>query len=280
MKRHQKAHAAALAAVLGALAIGAVATPAQATTYAINLSAPSTTSVGKPAVIQASGVKPPPEQFWYEDWITIAAISTSVLPACPASAQDAQQIAPINGDASGQLLAIALNPNSDAAGNFSNVVAYTPVAPGRTLICGYMYNEEGTTLVKATDLTLDVQPAATAPAAAPSAPPASGASGSAPPAPQGSAPAAPATTAAKPQNLDKPRLTRSRKALACSPGRWSNDPSGYEYGWLVDGRRARGATGPKLAVRARTHGHKVACSVTASNTAGATTSVSRALRVP
>ena len=135
-------------------------------------------------------------------------------------------------------------------------------------------------MASAPNLTLDVQPAATAPAAAPSTPPAPGASGPAPPAPQASAHAAPATTAAKPQNLDKPRLTRSRKSLACSPGRWSNDPSGYEYGWLVDGRPVRGATGPKLAVRARTHGHKVACSVTASNTAGATTSVSRALRVP
>jgi len=113
----------ALAVVLGVLGIGAAATPALGATYALNLSAPSTGIVGRPVVIQASGVKPPPEQFWYLDWIELVAIPSSVVSACPYSSQDGATVA-VNGG--GKIIDIALRPNSDAAGNFSNTSAVTP----------------------------------------------------------------------------------------------------------------------------------------------------------
>ena len=77
----------------------------------------------------------------------------------------------------------------------------------------------------------------------------------------------------KPANVKKPRVTRQRRRLACNPGEWSN-ATGYAYSWVVNGRKRKG--GRTLAAR---HGWKVRCAVTASNGAGATTAVSRTVRV-
>jgi len=57
------------------------------------------------------------------------AIPASVLSACPAHAQDAEQLGPATYAKGGKLIDIALNPNSDAAGNFANTAAYTCIAP-------------------------------------------------------------------------------------------------------------------------------------------------------
>jgi len=264
----------ALAVVLGVLGIGAAATPALGATYALNLSAPSTGIVGRPVVIQASGVKPPPEQFWYLDWIELVAIPSSVVSACPYSSQDGATVA-VNGG--GKIIDIALRPNSDAAGNFSNTSAVTPWAPGRLLICGYIYNEEGAPLTQPAQLTLDVSPGGTTPAAA--SPAGASAGPAAPTGASGGPPPASAPPATKPENLEKPHLTRSGRTLTCNPGRWANASGTYGFDWLVNGNPLKGATGGKLGVKAKLRGRRVQCRVTASSPAGAATAVSRALRV-
>ena len=75
------------------------------------------------------------------------------MPQCPAAALDGGQVAAGTG---GRILAIALRPNLDQAGNFSNVVGYTPTAPGAMLICGYTDDGAGATLATAT-MTLNVK---------------------------------------------------------------------------------------------------------------------------
>jgi hypothetical protein len=72
---------------------------------------------------------------------------------------------------------------------------------------------------------------------------------------------------------------RSGKKLVCQRGSWSNNPSRYSYGWLVNGKRKRGARGRTLGVTRKLRGRKVQCRVTAYNAAGATTARSRGLRV-
>jgi len=89
--------------------------------------------------------------------------------------------------------------------------------------------------------------------------------------------AAPAPTVAKPANESKPRVKRAGRRLVCTPGQWLNAPTAYAYQWLVDGKAGR--EGRRLAVTRRLRGHKVRCRVTASNAGGASTALSRAVRV-
>lgn len=78
----------------------------------------------------------------------------------------------------------------------------------------------------------------------------------------------------RPVNLSKPRVRRAAGKLVCRPGRWSGRPTSYAYRWRVDGHAAK--RGRTLAIK-RVHGRAVRCSVTASNAAGATTAVGRAV---
>ena len=266
-------------AAFAVVALGAAATPALGATYTLNLSAPASAAVGQPVVITASGVKPPPDQFWYLSWIVVVAIPKSAVSDCPYGAQDGTSVA---AGAGGKIVEIALRPHDDAQGNFYNTTAFTPWAPGPFLICGYMDNEEGQTLVRATPLNLDVQAAGTASAPAPAAPaaaPAGTPAGTPANGPAPTAAAAPTAPAAKPASVRRPQVTRTARALTCNPGRWSNDATTFAYSWLVNGKPKTGATGKKLGVTRALRGRKVQCSVTASNAAGGTTAVSAALRV-
>jgi hypothetical protein len=74
-------------------------------------------------------------------------------------------------------------------------------------------------------------------------------------------------------------VRRSGRKLVCQRGRWSNNPSRYSYGWLVNGKRKRGARGRTLGVTRKLRGRKVQCRVTAANAAGATTALSRSVRI-
>jgi hypothetical protein len=233
--------------------LGPAISPAEAATFSLNLSAPQTASVGQPVVIQASGTAAPPSEWWNPSWISAVVLDASVLYTCPASGLDASAIAP---SAGGRILGIALPPSVDQAGHFSNVLGFTPGAPGTALLCAYTDDGSGATLARAA-LSVTVQAAATpAPVAAPV------------PAP-----------AAKPANVSKPRVKRSRGTLVCGPGRWSNTGAGYAYGWLVGGKPLSGASGRTLKVTRATRGHRVRCSVTATNAAGAVTAVSPSVRV-
>jgi len=241
------------------LALGASATPALADSpgYSMHLSAPATVTVGQPTVIELKGIHPPPEDWASTSWIEAGAIPASVLPACPADGQSGVGVAT---GANGDMLAIATALNLDQFGNYDNYLGWTPRYAGKWLICGYQDDGTGFTLTR-DQITVDVTNAALAGGG-----PGGGSQGSGP-------------GAAKPANVERPKVTRNGKKLVCSPGKWSANSSAYSYSWLVNGKARAGATGRKLFVSRRLHGRRVQCSVTASGAGGKATAVSRALRV-
>ncbi len=87
------------------------------------------------------------------------------------------------------------------------------------------------------------------------------------------------TGAARPENVARPKVTRSGRRLVCSRGTWSESPSRYRYQWRVNGKRTARASGRSLRITRAMRGRKVQCGVTATNAAGSTTAFSRALRV-
>ena len=147
--------------------------------------------------------------------------------------------------------------------SFSVPFKIVPDRAGPMLVCAYSVWSFGDTAAVAPPLTVEVAAAA----------------GSAPaPAPGNSAPTVnsapnPGPTA-RPADTTKPHVTRSGKKLTCNPGTWSGNPTGYAYGWLLNGHRQNGAHSRTLAVSHKLRGHKVQCSVTASNAGGQVTAVS------
>jgi hypothetical protein len=233
----------------GILGLGVGATPALGQTPTLNLSAPSSTAaVGQTIIIQASGSNEQEPIVDFSSYLTVVAIPTSVLSACPADYSSGKQVALSSGAQGGEVLDEFHSEEEDAAGNFSMPVAYTPGTPGRFLICGYSDDAATTTLARAS-LALNVE----------------GGSGPGP--------------AAEPVSVTRPRVRRSGKKLVCQRGSWSNNPSRYSYRWFVNGNRKRGASGRKLGVTRKLRGRKVQCRVTAYNAAGATTALSRPLRI-
>lgn len=235
--------------------------------YTIELSAPSSGTVGEPLVIQASGVNPPPSELGTASWIEAAAIPAGVVSECPLDGQSAIQIAT---SGAGRLLAIAMRPNLDAEGRFTNSLGWVPLAAGQWFVCAYQDDGAGLTLARA---TASVQVVA-APASAPSPPPAP-----APPTPAGNQPGPGQASVARPVNLARPRAVRSGSRIACRPGRWSNVTAGYSYSWLVNGRTKRDATRPALRVTRALRGSRVQCEVTAADPAGSASALSRPLRI-
>jgi hypothetical protein len=240
--------------VLAALGVGA--TPALGAEYTLNLSAPSSTAVvGQPMIIQVSGSNPPDDFF--SSWFSLDAIPTSVLPSCPSDYASGRQVAMSSSAQGGEVVVYAQREDVDSAGNFSMPVAYTPSMPGPFLLCGYT-DDAATTTLAAASLALNVEDA----------------SG---PGPNPSPNPSPSPTA-KPASLERPRVRRSGKKLVCQRGSWSNSPSRYSYGWLVNGRAKRGASGQTLRITRKLRGRRVQCTVRASNAAGATIARSRPYR--
>ena len=107
-------------------------------------------------IIQASGSNPPDDFF--NSWLSVHAIPTSVLSACPADHTNAFQIASDTSAQGGEVVTNHQREDVDAAGNFSMPVAHTPRKPGRFLLCGYTDDGATTTLATAS-LALDVEDA-------------------------------------------------------------------------------------------------------------------------
>ena len=239
-----------LIAVAGVLGFGVAATPALGQTHTLNLSGPSTAAVGQPIIIQASGSNEQEPIVDFSSYLTVVAIPTSVLSACPADYSSAKQVAQSTSAQGGEVLDQFHREEEDAAGNFSMPVAYTPRTPGRFLICGYTDDAATTTLAKAS-LTLTV----------------GGSAGSGP------------DPVAEPASVKRPRVRRSGRKLVCQRGSWSNNPSRYSYRWFVNGKRKRGARRRTLGISRKLRGRKVQCRVTARNAAGSATALSRPLRI-
>lgn len=83
----------------------------------------------------------------------------------------------------------------------------------------------------------------------------------------------------RPSDTTKPRVSRSGTKLMCSPGTWASSPTSYSYSWLSNGHALAGAHAHALSVSHKLHGHRVQCSVTASNAVGRTTAISSPYRV-
>jgi hypothetical protein len=229
--------------VLAALSVfGVAASPAPAQTYTLNLSGPTNATAGQSTIFQASGSNPPDDFF--SSWLDVSAIPTSVLASCPADYLNASQVARSAYADGGEVVVTAQRETVDAAGNFSIPFGWAPTKPGRFNLCAY--TNDGATYTQTTaSMTVDVAAASTP----------------------------------RPANVSKPKLTRSRGALVCSRGRWTNSPSRYSYRWFVNGRRKRGATGRRLAITKSLQDRAVRCEVTASNAGGSKTASSRTLRV-
>ncbi len=112
-----------LAVVVGALALlglAAAAQPAIAANHDIHMTAPTRVPLGQSGLIRIDGVVAPPAEFWDESWIEVVALPGNLMPECPGDAQSAGSIA----EESGNILAIAMRPSTDEAGNFANSVAF------------------------------------------------------------------------------------------------------------------------------------------------------------
>ena len=83
------------------------------------------------------------------------------------------------------------------------------------------------------------------------------------------------TVRARPTITGRPRLGR---ALVCMRGTWIGNPSSYTFAWRRDGRVVGRAA--RHLVRAADRGRLLRCEITARNTAGRSTAVSGAMRIP
>jgi hypothetical protein len=149
---------AALAAMcVAVLGVGALAAPALAATFTLNLSAPSPVVINKPMLIQASGTDPTDQGALY---LEIDSIPASVTTTCPSGYLGGSQLATSTG---GSLVAFDQRENLDSSGNFSTPVGYTPKTTGKVLFCGYTDDGATDTLATASAI-IAAAPAAKKPA--------------------------------------------------------------------------------------------------------------------
>jgi hypothetical protein len=207
-------------------------------------------------VLTAIGKNPGWADYPYPTYLDAEVLLPSAVATCPATQDAAGQLAPSTG---GAIVAFDVQANSDPAGNFSIPVGFTPSGSGPLLVCGYTAGLTGETLAMAS-LTVTVQSAS-------------------PPAPAPPTPAPTTPAAARPASVTAPRLTRAGRRLICATGSWSNNPTGFSYRWLIGGNPKPGASGHTLVVAGRLRGHKVQCSVTATNAAGSSTALSKPFSV-
>jgi hypothetical protein len=76
----------------------------------------------------------------------------------------------------------------------------------------------------------------------------------------------------RPQNRTRPTISgsaRSGARLSCTPGEWSDAPTGFAYAWARNGTPIAGAHGSSYTVVRLDRGSTLTCTVTASNPAGA-----------
>lgn len=147
--------AARLAPLVCLAALAAGASPAQGATFTLSLTGPPTAAVGKPLALQASGLNPPPAEYWFVSYLDVYAVPASVIPSCPSGYLDGLQAATQTVDAGGERVAGPLFEQPDAAGSWSTPVAYTPKAAGRMLLCAYTENVTNT--LATASWTIDVR---------------------------------------------------------------------------------------------------------------------------
>jgi hypothetical protein len=145
-----------IAASLALTALAVTATPALASGFTLELTAPPAV-VGKPIVMRATGTIPV-EDFAYSYWFNLDAIPTSVTTTCPQDRWEGVQFALATG---GAVIVLSERESVDAAGHFTIPVAITPTAAGKVLLCGYTDDGLTNTLARAS-LMLNIAPASLA----------------------------------------------------------------------------------------------------------------------
>jgi hypothetical protein len=265
VNQSRRASVTALVVTAGAVAAGVMASPAAAAAFNLTMSAPPNVFVGAPTTVQVIGDNPSWAEYPYIAYLEVDALRPTIVSTCPEQSGVAAQLAATTG---GAILTIAQREDTNSEGDFSYPVGLTPTAPGKILICAYTVNEVGATLAMA-GVELEIESPTGAPPPDPDPTPN--------PLPGGGA--NPPAAAGVPANVAPPRLLRSGRRLVCKPGKWSNDPAGFRYRWLVDGARRRGAAAATLRVTRSLRGHSVRCRVTAANAAGRASALSRKVRV-
>jgi hypothetical protein len=254
MKRRALASLAVAATAFALL--GASAEPASATAnHYIHMSAQARIAIGESTLIHIDGTVAPPAEFWDMSWILAVALPGELGPECPGDASSAGSIA----EESGAILAIALRPNTDEAGNFANSVSVTGRVAGPILICGYLYNEVGYTWAAAR-MPLEIVAAS------------GGDEGTGGPAGGGKS-----AGKGTPVNLRRPWVTYAGKRLVCHKGRWSSGRA-YAYAWYIDGTLRRTKNRTPYAPLSFLRRHSVACKVTAYGSGGKTSAMSQTVR--
>jgi hypothetical protein len=244
-----------VAAALALLGLAAAAQPALAANHDIHMTAPSRVPLGQSGLIRIDGVVAPPAEFWDESWIEVVALPGNLMPECPGDAQSAGSIA----EESGNILAIAMRPSTDEAGNFANSVAFTARGVGSVMICGYLYDDVGYTWAGAM-LRLEAVPADGGP----------GGPGVTGPGPGGSG--------GGPVSVRRPWVTHTGRRLVCHKGAWSSARS-YAYNWYIDGSLRRETSPRPVAPVPAYLGHRFSCKVTAYGPGGSTSAMSPTIRL-
>jgi 6-phosphogluconolactonase (cycloisomerase 2 family) len=92
------------------------------------------------------------------------------------------------------------------------------------------------------------------------------------------------TVVTPPVNTAPPTITgtvQAGKTVTCSPGSWTESPTGYTYTWSRDGTPIVGATGSTYRIATGDEGLTLTCTVTATNEAGTSPpATSRGVTVP
>jgi hypothetical protein len=241
-------------AALALLGLAAAAQPALAANHDIHMTAPTRVPLGQSGLIRIDGVVAPPAEFWDESWIEVVALPGNLGPECPGDAQSAGSIA----EESGNILAIALRPSTDEAGNFVNSVSFTARGVGPVMICGYLYNEVGYTWAGAM-LRLEAVPPDGGP----------GVTGP---------PTGPGGSGGGPVSVRRPWVTHTGSRLVCHKGAWSSARS-YAYNWYVDGSLRRETSPRPVAPVPAYLGHRFSCKVTAYGPGGSTSAMSPTIRL-
>lgn len=238
-------------AAISLLGLLAAAQPATASAaHYIHMSSPARIAQGQSAPIQIDGLVAPPAEYWDMSWIEVVALPGELMAECPGDAGSAGSIA----EESGNILAIAMRPNADEAGNFRNSVSFTARAgTGEVMICGYLYNEVGTTQAAAMLRFLVV---------------AAGGTGG---------PTGPGS-GAKPVSLRRPWVSYAHNHLICHPGKWRGARS-LAFNWILDGSVRRSTQRRPFAPFGALRGHRVSCRVTAYGPGGSTAKSSPTIRI-
>lgn len=121
----------------------------------LDLRGPTTLTVGRTTILQATGTVPVSAiQLSY--FLSLDAIPASVMTTCPADRWAAVQVA---GNSGGSVVVVSQSEHpDDPTGAFAIPIALTPSAPGKVLLCAYSDDGETRTLASASML-VTIRPA-------------------------------------------------------------------------------------------------------------------------